>query len=60
MQPICLPEKGRDWLGSYGWAAGWGALQSGTNLRFVLVGGGDGVGYDSDKDSDGGGGDGKG
>ncbi|KAK4316296.1 hypothetical protein Pmani_012532 [Petrolisthes manimaculis] len=33
VQPICLPEKGTDWLGSYGWAAGWGALQSGSRLR---------------------------
>lgn len=28
--PICLPEKGEDFLGQYGWAAGWGALQAGT------------------------------
>jgi len=27
--PICLPEKGEDFLGQYGWAAGWGALQAG-------------------------------
>lgn len=27
--PICLPEKGEDFLGHYGWAAGWGALQAG-------------------------------
>ncbi|XP_045605931.2 uncharacterized protein [Procambarus clarkii] len=33
VQPICLPEKGADWLGSYAWAAGWGALQSGSRLR---------------------------
>ncbi|XP_042214780.1 uncharacterized protein LOC121861214 [Homarus americanus] len=33
VQPICLPEKGTDWLGSYAWAAGWGALQSGSRLR---------------------------
>lgn len=33
VQPICLPEKGKDWLGNYGWAAGWGALQSGSRLR---------------------------
>ncbi|KAK7062986.1 hypothetical protein SK128_026694 [Halocaridina rubra] len=33
IQPICLPEKGTDWLGSYAWAAGWGALQSGSRLR---------------------------
>lgn len=28
--PICLPEKNEDFLGQYGWAAGWGALQAGT------------------------------
>lgn len=33
IQPICLPEKGTDWLGSYAWAAGWGALQSGSRAR---------------------------
>lgn len=33
IQPICLPEKGADWLGSYAWAAGWGALQSGSRVR---------------------------
>lgn len=27
--PICLPDKGEDFLGHYGWAAGWGALQAG-------------------------------
>lgn len=27
--PICLPDKGEDFLGQYGWAAGWGALQAG-------------------------------
>lgn len=27
--PICLPEKNDDFLGQYGWAAGWGALQAG-------------------------------
>ncbi|PNF43472.1 hypothetical protein B7P43_G10810 [Cryptotermes secundus] len=31
--PICLPEKGEDFLGQYGWAAGWGALQAGSRLR---------------------------
>jgi hypothetical protein len=29
--PICLPEKGEDFLGQYGWAAGWGALQAGMS-----------------------------
>ncbi|XP_042878415.1 uncharacterized protein LOC122257271 isoform X2 [Penaeus japonicus] len=33
IQPICLPEKGADWLGSIAWAAGWGALQAGSKLR---------------------------
>lgn len=27
--PICLPSKGEDFLGQFGWAAGWGALQPG-------------------------------
>ncbi|KAK3930135.1 Serine proteinase stubble [Frankliniella fusca] len=31
--PICLPQKGADFLGQYGWAAGWGALQAGSRLR---------------------------
>ncbi|XP_023245144.1 coagulation factor IX [Copidosoma floridanum] len=31
--PICLPEKNEDFLGQYGWAAGWGALQAGSRLR---------------------------
>ncbi|XP_065218770.1 uncharacterized protein LOC135844482 isoform X2 [Planococcus citri] len=31
--PICLPEKDEDFLGQYGWAAGWGALQAGSRLR---------------------------
>ncbi|XP_053974576.1 serine proteinase stubble-like isoform X1 [Hylaeus anthracinus] len=31
--PICLPEKNDDFLGQYGWAAGWGALQAGSRLR---------------------------
>ncbi|XP_050430790.1 uncharacterized protein LOC126839495 isoform X1 [Adelges cooleyi] len=31
--PICLPDKGEDFLGQYGWAAGWGALQAGSRLR---------------------------
>jgi len=30
--PICLPEKNEDFLGQYGWAAGWGALQAGNAL----------------------------
>lgn len=29
ISPICLPEKNEDFLGQYGWAAGWGALQAG-------------------------------
>lgn len=29
ISPICLPEKDEDFLGQYGWAAGWGALQAG-------------------------------
>ncbi|XP_011494686.1 PREDICTED: proclotting enzyme isoform X1 [Ceratosolen solmsi marchali] len=31
--PICLPSKNEDFLGQYGWAAGWGALQAGSRLR---------------------------
>jgi len=33
IQPICLPEKGTDYLGLYGWAAGWGAMQAGSRVR---------------------------
>ena len=29
ISPICLPEKGDDFLGEYAWAAGWGAMQAG-------------------------------
>lgn len=31
--PICLPDKGEDFLGHYGWAAGWGALQAGKLMK---------------------------
>ncbi|KAL4717874.1 hypothetical protein ACJJTC_005719 [Scirpophaga incertulas] len=31
--PICLPERGSEFLGQYGWAAGWGALSPGSRLR---------------------------
>jgi hypothetical protein len=31
--PICLPDKNEDFLGKFGWAAGWGALQAGSRLR---------------------------
>ncbi|XP_041988274.1 inactive serine protease scarface isoform X1 [Aricia agestis] len=31
--PICLPERGSEYLGQYGWAAGWGALSPGSRLR---------------------------
>lgn len=33
--PICLPEKGEDFLGQYGWAAGWGALQAGMLILLI-------------------------
>lgn len=33
--PICLPEKNEDFLGEYGWAAGWGALQAGTRILHI-------------------------
>lgn len=38
--PICLPEKNEDFLGQYGWAAGWGALQAGRyyiKRQFYMV-----------------------
>lgn len=41
--PICLPDKGEDFLGHYGWAAGWGALQAGkykSKIRYNVFGGG--------------------
>lgn len=31
--PICLPEKNEDFLGKFGYAAGWGALNPGSRLR---------------------------
>ncbi|KAL7036278.1 hypothetical protein ACKWTF_008766 [Chironomus riparius] len=31
--PICLPDKNEEFLGKYGWAAGWGALSPGSRLR---------------------------
>ena len=33
ISPICLPEKGEDFLGQYAWAAGWGAMQAGSRVR---------------------------
>ncbi|XP_043279019.1 proclotting enzyme-like isoform X1 [Venturia canescens] len=33
ISPICLPDRNEDFLGQYGWAAGWGALQAGSRLR---------------------------
>ncbi|XP_046631434.1 testisin-like isoform X1 [Daphnia pulicaria] len=33
ISPICLPEKGDDFLGEYAWAAGWGAMQAGSRVR---------------------------
>jgi len=36
--PICLPDKGEDFLGHYGWAAGWGALQAGKyNIIYYII-----------------------
>lgn len=32
ISPICLPEKGDDFLGEYAWAAGWGAMTPGPVL----------------------------
>lgn len=37
MKPICLPEKGTDFLGSVGYAAGWGALEPGISIFYQLV-----------------------
>ncbi|XP_055379499.1 uncharacterized protein LOC129610802 [Condylostylus longicornis] len=31
--PLCLPEKNEDFLGKFGWSAGWGALNPGSRLR---------------------------
>lgn len=28
-----MPEKNEDFLGKFGWAAGWGALNPGSRLR---------------------------
>lgn len=33
LAPICLPEKNEDFLGKFGYAAGWGALNPGSRLR---------------------------
>lgn len=33
LAPICLPDKNEDFLGKFGWAAGWGALNPGSRLR---------------------------
>ncbi|CAG0916052.1 unnamed protein product [Notodromas monacha] len=33
MAPVCLPEKGEDFLGERAWVAGWGAMQPGSRLR---------------------------
>jgi hypothetical protein len=33
LAPICLPEKNEVFLGKFGWAAGWGALNPGSRLR---------------------------
>jgi transmembrane protease serine 6 len=33
LAPICLPDKNEDFLGKFGWAAGWGALSPGSRLR---------------------------
>jgi len=35
--PICLPEKNEDFLGQYGWAAGWGALQAGELSEKIIL-----------------------
>lgn len=36
ISPICLPEKGDDFLGEYAWAAGWGAMQAGPKTVFYV------------------------
>nr|KAF7438359.1 hypothetical protein H0235_000750 [Vespula pensylvanica] len=38
ISPICLPEKNEDFLGQYGWAAGWGALQAETEFSLNILG----------------------
>lgn len=35
MKPICLPEKGMDFLGSVAFAAGWGALEAGKKFTVL-------------------------
>jgi hypothetical protein len=37
ISPICLPEKGDDFLGEYAWAAGWGAMQAGRHSIHSLI-----------------------
>ena len=37
ISPICLPEKGDDFLGDYAWAAGWGAMQAGPVLWISIL-----------------------
>lgn len=36
ISPICLPDRNEDFLGQYGWAAGWGALQAGKWEKILL------------------------
>ncbi|XP_013788245.1 serine proteinase stubble-like, partial [Limulus polyphemus] len=33
MRPICLPDKGEDFLGQMAYVTGWGALEPGSKLR---------------------------
>lgn len=37
ISPICLPEKGDDFLGEYAWAAGWGAMQAGRHSIHLIL-----------------------
>jgi hypothetical protein len=30
IRPICLPDRGAEFQGMYGWVTGWGALEPGT------------------------------
>ncbi|XP_021962859.1 prostasin isoform X2 [Folsomia candida] len=33
IRPICLPDRGSEFRGQYGWVTGWGALEPGSRLR---------------------------
>ena len=35
IKPICLPQKGANFLGRVAYVAGWGALQAGSEIIFI-------------------------